>query len=111
MNQPAPADATVTGFANTVTTPIVNLLGAHPVGFLVGLLVVVVALGLTNGIRFAYPVHREPTDQPRWAAFLLGFFDPFVGNFWLLISWGGARFGFKVRSPYDASSAPEEKAE
>ena len=94
----------VTDFANRLTTPLVNLAGKHPVGLLVALIITILALGLTNGIRLAYPVHREVTDQPRWAAFVLGFFDPFVGNLWLLISWAGAKVGFKVRSPYDPAS-------
>lgn len=94
----------VTDFANQLTTPLVNLAGKHPVGLLVAIVMTILALGLTNGIRLAYPVHREVTDQPRWAAFVLGFFDPFVGNLWLLISWAGAKVGFKVRSPYDPAS-------
>lgn len=85
--------------ANTITTPIVNALGAHPIAMLVGILFVIVALGVTNGVRRAWPVKRLPTDQPRWAAFLLGFFDPFVGNFWNLFGWAGRKTHVPVYVP------------
>lgn len=95
--------------ANAITTPIVNTLGAHPVAMLFGMLFVAVAIGVTNGVRKAWPVKRLPTDQPRWAAFLLGFFDPFVGNFWNLSSWVGRKTHVPVYVPPPEDVSSGEK--
>ena len=92
--------------ANDVTTPILNALGAHPKATLIVGLTILAAVCLSNGIRFAYPVHREPTDQPRWAAFILGFADPVVGNFWLAVEWLRNKFKLPFRAPRGAIPDP-----
>jgi len=95
--------------ANAITTPIVNTLGSHPVAMLFGMLFLAIAIGVTNGVRRAWPVKRLPTDQPRWAAFLLGFFDPFVGNFWNISGWLGKKTHVPVYIPTPEEPPREEK--
>lgn len=79
---------------DTITTPIVNFLGRHPLAFLV----IGIAVLVTNGLRVAWPVRA---DRPRLVAFLIGVLDPITGNVWALIRWLAARVGFPVQTPKD----------
>lgn len=83
---------------DTVTTPVINLLGKHPVillAFLGAALVV-------SGVRTAYPLK---TARPRWAAFLLGLLDPLALNLWDALRWALAKAGVTLRSlPEDPPS-------
>lgn len=100
-------DSTTLAIANKGTTWLVNLMGANPRATLLILGAVIFAICFTNGVRLAWPIKRLPTDQPRWATFILGFCDPVVGNFWLLIDWVGRKVGVKPRTPYDPEATAQ----
>lgn len=52
---------------------------AHPNVVAGGMILVVIAVVITNAIRMTWPVFSE---MPRWARFILGLFDPLAANFW-----------------------------
>lgn len=83
---------TDTSWIDTLTTPVVNFLGRHPIAFVV----IGLAILVTNGLRVAWPIRSE---RPRLVAFLLGILDPVSGNFWALARWLGTKFGFPVQTP------------
>jgi hypothetical protein len=41
--------------------------------------VVIVVLGSSNALRVTYP---DEKTRPSWVRFVLGFIDPFAGNWW-----------------------------
>lgn len=82
----------MTDWLDTITTPLVNFFGAHPIA----ILVVFVAILVTNGLRVAWPVRSE---RPRIVAFLLGVLDPLAGNAWAAIRWLASKVGFPLQAP------------
>lgn len=79
-------------FIDRLTTPIVNLFGAHPLVTLAIATIFPLASLIVNGLRVAYP---DRTSRPRSVAFWLGILDPLALNFWSIAH----RFG--IRGPTD----------
>ena len=75
---------------------------AHPVAIGVVAGVWLLAVFLTNGLRFAYP---EFAEMPRFARFVVGFCDPLALNFWNL----ARKFEPEVKGEHKTEGGPNGK--
>ena len=76
----------------------------------VGAVVAFLVLGsvVSSVLRALY---RDQATRPAWATGILAALDPFIGNFWTLLTWAAAKVGITIKPPAGDLSASIRQAE